>query len=121
MAYTLPTFNLTCNIYTTTGTWPATPRLSSLCNLALGRRVESHGFVSGSLNMALLLPAGTDIRAGPVPNPPGNDTVEVPAGSGRTYAVLAVDDIGKGFPNEHRVAILTAVSIATHFWPTPIP
>jgi hypothetical protein len=58
--------------------------------------------------MSLLLPALTDVRAtqgvGGVP-----DTVEVPAGSGRWYGVAGVDDIGKGYANEHRTACILAL------------
>lgn len=126
MSFSLPTFNLDCNIVTGGSTWPWTARLTVKGNLAWGRRVSQHNETAGAQNLTLLLPAGTDVRAGPVPNPPGNDLVEVPAGSGRSYIVLSVDDIGKGFPNEHRAAILTPTSVAmtaggTHYWPTPFP
>jgi hypothetical protein len=127
MAYTVPQFPLLCNIASGGSTWPIVPRITNVkCNLAFGRRVETHNSTDGSLNMSLLVPAGTDIRGGATPASPGNDIVECPAGSGRTYKVLAVDDIGKGFSNEHRIAILAAVSMAqvgggTHYWPVPIP
>ena len=65
--------------------------------------------------MHVMLPRGTDIRdlkaAG------GGDLVEVPSGSGRFYNIAFVDDIGLGFPNEHRFAM--AVGIPT--WPIPFP
>lgn len=54
--------------------------------------------------MYLLLQAYTDIRG--ENSVGGADTVEVPAGSGRYYTVTWVDDIGKGFSNEHRFACL---------------
>lgn len=58
--------------------------------------------------MELLLPAGTDVRAPWNAGKP--DLVECPAGSGRFYAVAWVDDIGKNFPNEHRIAWLVYFS-----------
>jgi len=133
MAFTVPDFNLTCGIYTG-GTFAGKIfRANSPCNLAWGRRVSqlpvdiSSVDSSASVAMTLLLPAGTDIRdsstGGPV------DIVEVPAGSGRWYFAEAVDDIGKGFANEHRGALLAKAwelfdphgGFAGVFWPTPIP
>jgi hypothetical protein len=132
MAFTLPVFNLTCNIFD--GPWLTKVfRLDSSCNLAFGRRVQQ-GFLSGgnfdfggnSLLELLMLPPETDIRSGVVVL--HTDIVEVPAGSGRWYQVLGVDDIGKGFDNEHRCALLVQISHltdATAFagcvWPVPIP
>lgn len=65
--------------------------------------------------MLVMLPSATDIR--PPNSAGGADKVEMPAGSGRFYQVQFVDDIGKGFPNEHRFAILAQMGV----WPTPIP
>lgn len=56
--------------------------------------------------MNLLLPSLTDVR-GPQ-DVDGEDVVECPQGSGRFYRVTFVDDIGKGYPNEHRTATLLA-------------
>lgn len=65
-------------------------------------------------SMNLLLPAGTDIRG---PQDTGfADSVEVPAGSARWYGVYFVDDIGKGFANEHRTACIFAIPLS---WPPP--
>lgn len=131
MAFTLPEFNLTCNIWRSMGlVWPlGSPDVVSDCNLAFGRRVLAPNNFrpnESSFLMQLLLPALTDIRdlsCAAVP-----DTVEVPAGSGRWYQALLVDDIGKGFDNEHRVAGILKVSNAMtpYFfnvpqWPAPIP
>jgi hypothetical protein len=68
--------------------------------------------------MWLLLPALTDIRATYTNG--SFDVVDCPAGSGRIYAVVFVDDSGKGFANEHRVACLSQYN-AAGLWPTPIP
>lgn len=134
MAFTVPDFNLPCNIYT--GPWlTKVLRLSPMCNLAWGRRVNNTNltgsFVPGgnvTILMTLLLPAGTDVRCAMQANPPVLDIIEVPAGSSRWYGVAAVDDIGKGFSNEHRGAVLTPifpaldpVVFAGSQWPTPMP
>lgn len=132
MAFSVPTFPFKCDIFT----GPANTRVLRVhdvdCNLAWGRRV-SDGDVFGNQNefsayMTLLLPAGTDVRDMKVGYQ--EDIVEVPTGSGRLYQVASVDDIGKGFPNEHRAAIIMPGSEAIFgtasnwngiFWPTPIP
>jgi hypothetical protein len=118
MGYQLPNFNLVCNIIDNT-TYPL-PRVTSDCNLAWGNRVNvaSTGG-TGAIGiplvcMTLLLPPLTDVR-GPLSST-GADTVECPAGSGRYYAVVFVDDIGKGFDNEHRAAMLEQFQV-----PTPLP
>jgi hypothetical protein len=70
--------------------------------------------------MVLLLPKGTDVRD--ELNATGRDGVECPAGSGRFYEVIFVDDIGKGFPNEHRGATMEKTfGPGPTEWPTPIP
>jgi len=120
MAFTEPTFNLVCNVFdhgTTTG-----PRIVDLeCNLAWGRRVNV-ATTGGTdtigipfLAMSLLVPAGSDIRGPQSAELP--DNIECPSGSGRFYEVVFVDDIGKGFDNEHRCAMLQQSAP----WPTPIP
>jgi hypothetical protein len=134
MAFTVPTFNLTCNIHSG-DVWPPPPvRVVSLCNLAMGRRAvwfNASDNVLSSLTYGaaplLLLPAGTDVRDASCSHVP--DLVECPAGSGRWYNVGSVDDSGKGFPNEFRIATLAKIyqdsqgggSFTGLFWPTPIP
>lgn len=131
MAFTIPEFPLSCDIYT--GPWLTKVfRLNVMGNLGVGKRVLQIAAGDYPPNdkaqviSQLLLPAGTDVRdwAGTGPA----DIVEVPSGSGRWYFVAAVDDAGKGFPNEHRFAwILKASSkipgsfYGTMVWPTPIP
>jgi len=131
MAFTVPAFNLAVDIYT--GPWPVgAPRLGVMGNLAYGRRVqqvrvtdvgntESYGGQA-----TLLLPALTDVRDGSVGQ---QDYVQIPAGSGRWYVVMLVEDVGKGFLNEYRTATIGKVwqgvngglSFPGLFWPTPIP
>jgi hypothetical protein len=131
MAFSVPTFGLTCNLYR--GPWTARVLASSpVCNLAYGRRITTPldiAPVAGddiSNLMQLLLPALTDVRD--VSNAVTPDVVEVPAGSGRWYGVVTVDDVGKGFPNEYRLAALIKIYEALDplaypglFWPVPIP
>lgn len=123
MPYRLPTFNLLCNIgkgdvlfdFWPVGKYVGAPRIADQpCALVFGRRVNApqlDAYLDGSTPkylMSLLLPKLTDIRA--TQSADGfADAVEVPAGSGRWYGVGAVDDIGKGYANEHRSALLVAI------------
>lgn len=119
MAFTVPDFNLDVNIWHLPNAPFAAPDLSLKCNLAYARRVHNEvGGVAHAL-MQLLLPAGTDIRSS-VNHLAGGDWVEAPAGSARFYQVVNVDDAGKGFANEHRVAVL-AQTTGFGPWPTPMP
>lgn len=129
MAYVVPGFNLTCEIWS----WPAAslfpavpvglPRVAGQpCALVYGQRtnVSSTGG-TGSAGVALqtmnlLLPKGSDVR-GPQ-DTVGTDVVECPSGSGRYYSVTFVDDIGRGYANEHRTASLQA---GEKMWVAPYP
>lgn len=132
MAFVLPTFNVSVSIFT--GVFPFVgPRLVVMGNLALGKRVTIYNSAAfyGADGLAgsvpkILLPAATDIRDAACSNLP--DVVEIPSGSGRWYQVGLVDDIGKGFANEHRFAELAklwqnsgGIACPGLFWPTPIP
>jgi len=57
-----------------------------------------------------------------------NDVVELPAGSGRWYEIAFVEDVGRGFDNEFRMARLGQISeymgpafYSGLFWPVPMP
>lgn len=132
MPFEPPTFNITANIYT--GPWLMKAfREVVPCNLAYGRRTQisfldffGPGDFPGSSQSLLLLPALADVRSGTSSGQA--DVVEVPAGTGRWYQVASVDDIGKGFPNEHRAALVLQISqfanstdYAGCFWPVPMP
>ncbi len=131
MAYSLPDFNLSCDIYT--GPWLTKVfRLTSDCNLAIGRRgmfIPFDWANSGPLYTPLpqlLVPALTDVRDSSCTGE--SDVIECPAGSGRWYRVVGVDDLGKGFPNEHRFAFCAKIYDQMDHarypglqWPTPIP
>lgn len=130
MAFILPDFNLLCDVYR--GPW-ATRAIAVAgleCNLAFSRRQQLPTAFENdnewSPIMSLLVPAGSDIRS--LVNAAVQDVVECPAGSGRWYQVGGVDDIGKGFPNEHRCALLFQISEAMFgapyvglAWPAPMP
>ena len=128
MAFRLPTFNLTCNISGPTvpgGLWPPIQPYrvpGQTCQLTYGERVQvvsTGGTTSAGvlvLSMNLLVPKLVDVR-GPQ-DTVSADLVEVPAGSGRWYVVVAVDDIGKGFSNEHRTASIFALAAR---WVAPYP
>jgi hypothetical protein len=127
VAYNLPTFNLTCNIWhnkgSTTTVFPvvAPPNVTCLCQLRYMRTAAALGSGStGSWGMLLLVPKGTDVRA----RRPGGvnpDLVEAPAGSGRYYICSQTDDIAKGFANEHRAVALAGNIQAANAWPQPLP
>lgn len=120
MSFALPSFPLLCNISTcdvpnVPGVPHNPPRLMAVpCNLAWGRR--SNSMSTGGTNVAgvivsatdLLLPPRTDVR-GPQ-DTISADMIECPRGSGRWYFVTAVDDVGKGFPNEYRIAVIIALA-----------
>lgn len=119
MAYRPPAFNIRVNIWRFGNSTSNPPDLVSSGNLAYGRRAaipSEYGAnpVTDAGLMFLLLPYGTDVRDSYTAS--GYDTVEVPAGTGRLYAVSWVDDAGKGFANEHRVAAINKIGV----WPTPI-
>lgn len=122
MPYVIPNFNILCNIWT--GVVSAIPALAPAgpsrlfhvpCALVHGRRVnaQSTGGTGAQgypvQGMSLLLSKGTDIRG---PQQPGQvlDLVECPADTGRYYWVYFVDDIGKGYANEHREAGIIALA-----------
>jgi hypothetical protein len=131
MAFTVPTFNLLCDVYS--GPWPTKSlRISDLpCNLAAARpakstAVENEGELWINGYMTLLVPALTDLRM--LGQGVQNDILEVPAGTGRWYQLNFVDDVGKGFSNEHRMALLVQIAepllpsqFPGLFWPIPMP
>jgi len=129
MAFTVPTFPILCNIFN--GPWlTKTLRLADVpCNLGLGRRTLFYAgdYEPGGSQVTtqLLLPPLTDVRSQLLV--PDQDVIECPAGSARWYGVAGVEDFGKGFPNEHRVAMLYQMSeILEPFtwagaaWPVPM-
>lgn len=112
MAFTVPTMPLPVSIWHqwVDGTQAYfTPDVSTTGNITPGKRsmigfepTESGGV--SIFQMELLLPALTDIRPNTTFGVP--DLVECPQFSGRFYVVGYVDDIGKGFANEHRFCLM---------------
>lgn len=132
MAFRIPQFNLTCDIYTgAAGTWPvplsafgAAARVSGVqCALVFPETPLLYfqefggGFSNPDIASMILLPLHTDVRGlqqvGVTP-----DGIECPAGSGRTYGVARVEDRGKGHANEHRVAVCFPI---VGGWNAPYP
>ena len=135
--FRVPTFPLRVNVWrNTTGvlgsdTMAAPVLAGAPANLAYGERVQvmSTGGTGAvgvpSQVMNLLLTAGSDVRAsqntGMVADAVTGikgDYVEAPADSGRWYVITFVDDVGKGFANEHRTASLLQIPGT---WTTPSP
>lgn len=127
MAYKLPVFNLNANIWRNAHdpTMVAPDGVASVC-LAFGRHVSapySGGTASlgvVSVSPQALFPLGTDVRDGGDGN--GQDIVEIPAGTGRYYFVVFADSIGRGFSNEHILAVLNKTwQLGGLAWPAPTP
>jgi len=135
MAYTIPDFPLSCEIFTATSPPDLTTLVTrgvEVCQLRLfgpHPRNTSAGFGSSGLlvgEAAVLFPAATDVRD--QSQGPAGDILEIPVASGRYYYVSYVDDVAKGFPNEYRQAfvIKAFTSPAGNFlnfplWPIPMP
>jgi hypothetical protein len=130
MGFRLPTFNLNVNIWGA-GSHVGNPAdRTCVGNLSPGERRSMIGSSEDFANLAgltppmlgmvlmtqfmyLLVPKLTDIRSWDFSGGfDPCDCVEVPAGTGRYYMVTAVDDVGKGFANEHRFAVLLALTPA---------
>lgn len=138
MGFTTPTFNLPFHLWRQPLTVGGLPRSSGMCNLSVGQRqtlnLDTSVFVTGYVTgvQGLMVPAGYDI-AGILTDPVsyGEDIVEVPGGSGRFYVVLTVVDVGKGFGNEYRLAVIAQLNQAMILftgnpwaapaWPVPTP
>jgi hypothetical protein len=120
VAYRLPSFNVDAAIWHQPNKPPAAPDLTVKGNLSPGKVTgiwtpANVGVANNQGLMWLRLPAGTDVRDEGAAA--GADTVEVPKGSRRYYSPVWVDDIGLGFANEHRFAMLGRINP----WPIPYP
>jgi hypothetical protein len=127
MAFQPPTFNLTCTIWRGYGP-PHIPRpaggVDVPCNLSTKRAANEVANQFGfGMQVSLLLPKGTDVRPlygwSSAPGGGPGDVVEVPKLSGRFYEVWGVDDVGKGFLNEYRLAALEQSSGEPPAFPIP--
>lgn len=133
--FTLPHFPLTMNIYKMTFPYnflTKTFRVSVPCQLrAWGSHPRTQyvsAFPTGSIvgEVAVLCGPHTDIRDNACSG--ASDLVELPAGSGRWYFVVYVDDVAKGDPNEYRQAYIAKAYTSADpnylnfpYWPSPIP
>lgn len=107
MPYVVPTFNLSAGIWSFGVGPPFIPRLIVDCQLRYNPLTTFYPVA--------LLPKLTDVRDSWSTN--NEDVMEIPLGSGRLYNVYIVEDIAKGFTNEHRAATL----YKNGNWPIPIP
>lgn len=115
--YTQPSFNLMVNIWRHGNVVTNPPDVVSPAQLRYPGAKPSGQWeltTTWPFLATAMFPANTDVRDGFCPS--GQDTIEVPAGSGRYYLVGYVDDVGKGFVNEHRYAAI----VKTGTWPQPI-
>lgn len=124
MAFTAPQFNLTVNLWRW-ATWNNTvpPGVAPDAVVMAQLRLYKTAFIMSSgavafIRVALCLPMRTDVRGSlgwfTALNQP--DLVEAPAGTGRYYVVLGVDDVARGFANEYRIA-----SLRQQACPVPLP
>jgi hypothetical protein len=127
MAFALPQFNLLANVWHAAASPPVgPPDFSPVCQLYVNTHWTQDvdppvGAVVSTVDgyyfppVQLRVPALTDLRYSPNGSSVWVDTVEVPAGSARYYAVVFVEDCHKGFANEYRVALIRMVM------PVPVP
>lgn len=116
--YVIPVFNVNVAFWRFGTSIANPPDVLALGNLSPGKIVSGDKGSDASpigQSMWLRLPKGTDAQD--LKNGVGPDTCECPYTSGRFYVVEIVDDIGGGFANEHRFAVLGGVGT----WPTPFP
>src|SRR6266404_6333223 len=120
MAYVIPDFNVNVAFWRNGNSTSNPPDVITIGNLSPGRIVsgdkgdDNLGATLGQ-TMWLRLPKGTDVQD--AKNGVGWDVCECPYTSGRFYNVIIVDDIGGGFLNEHRFAVIAGQAT----WPTPFP
>jgi hypothetical protein len=118
--FQLPTFNLDMNVwhgYPLSGPWPPTrpADFTFKGQLAEWSRLIIHiTGATGSAFIQIRAPKGTDLRG--QNSTTANDVVEAPAGTGRYYQIVFVDDVGKGFSNEYRLGYAQWAN-----FPTPLP
>jgi hypothetical protein len=112
MPFVQPDFNINVAFWRFGRPTSSLPDVVTIGNLSPGRLVTLD---SPLFEMFIRLPKGTDVQD--FKNSVGGDTCECPFTSGRFYTVQFVDDIGGGFTNEHRVAVLSGLPT----WPVPFP
>jgi len=119
MAFQVPSFNITVDVWHPPNVPPAAPDVTLDCQLrASGKQSTGQDSTLDGWPFlwALLVPAGSDLRDS-FNAPDGPDVVEVPPATGRFYLVEYVDDVARGFDNEYRIAYIRKQGT----WPIPIP
>ena len=120
--YVLPIFPVTANVWRGNDAFPQP--VPDLATEAVLLRNEQIITVGGNQleTMLMKFPALTDVRDAYSIGATA-DYIEYPAASGRYYRVLYVDDLAKGFPNQHRFAVVykTVNPQTGALWPVPIP
>lgn len=114
MAFVVPNFNITCNVWHSPVIPPVgLPAIAGLaCQLTMDGRIITTGLGGGLRSVMLLkVPSGTDLRG--QFSSTSRDTVECPAGSGRYYTCWAVDDVSRGFANQYRLGFIVQENIPT--------
>lgn len=118
MAFNLPTFNTTANVWRNGLDLTGPPTLTTPCQLrAAGKMSTGQDATSAywPFLWSASFPPRTDIRDNGCPS--GIDTLEIPAGTMRYYLAVYVDDVAREFLNEYRIAFLQKFGP----WPQPIP
>ena len=146
MAFVIPTFNLTINIWNDGADVTVDPPdVVTVGNLVSSRPDADPLPVAPATTIALmkaqmqrmvrfrtiLVPKLTDVRGTGASAGAYGSVIECPAASGRFYLTTDVDDSGKGFANEHRWAyVIPLVGVVrdsvdywanTPDWPYPTP
>lgn len=124
MAHSTPEFNLLCNYWDDDANYTVVPAVIELLPCQLRAPIhtpaaQGFGVANGVYMWSILVPAGTNIRDYSQ-NWEGG-IIEVPAGSGRAYSVIHVDDVAKGFPNEYRIVFVRKFFAENLYWPSPMP
>jgi len=121
MAYSPPTFNLVCDVYSGTGPGfptaiPAGP--PRIVGQVFQMKTPKEAITS--INCFFEFPAGTDLRFDPSVTGSGlyADVFEFPVGSGQGWFAQYVYDVARGFTNEYR-RVLTTIIRATVAFPLP--
>lgn len=118
----IPQFPLTANIWRSGNATTNPPNVITPAQLHVGvQHRQLFGLATQceqSITRFIYTPKGTDIRPFWFNTP---DTVEIPAGSGRYYTCMDVDDVARGFPNEFRIGALFVSQTTGFAWPLPIP
>lgn len=124
--HNIPQFPLTANIWRAGNAVTNPPDVVSPAQIHVtvntGVITALASSLRNQLQRVIYLPVHTDVR--PQWTGASGDNIECPAGSGRYYLAVDVDDHSKGFQNEWRmVAVIptnAGVGPAT-LWPMPIP